>query len=484
MYLCIVVEQASQTFSQVVLHGYFVSTSISCKALLISAEAISPSLSSRGSGSVAGRKFFTSSSFNDGQGGFTRGISPTQGRAASSSLASNQGGSPDAGSATQDTLGGRPAGSRTLPEEDSYLQSTQASQGSLDTNQDLAIGSARSISSQSELTQEATGVSYTKPLSDVVPDSAAELAQPVGSTAGTTAGTSAISSLPPSAGWGAAPSEPSPTPVHTPAPTPAATQQPAETPASDPYQHGSLGFAETVPDQSPSTPHGTCRSHSPITHESELAHSLPDGHRQESIPDEMAQDRSSEHKPAAASVPSQDAFTERSFGPATDGAASQSVVEAPGHVEEQEPQMQQADVGQTAQDGFAAQAFEQPKQRAQRDQIEEPVYQAQGTESAPTLQHGFDKGSVQEPAQLEQVAEPMYTAQGAGAVSTKQDRQPGFSDDVFAQFSPLTSRSNQSQSANPFAPATAASPVAQEPVLESAQPAEPSMKVWQVCPMV
>ena len=468
-------------------------------ALLLSAEPISPSLSSRGSESVAGRKFFTGSSLNDGQGGFTQGTSPTQGRAASSSLASNQGGSPFAGGATHDTLGIRPAGSRALPEEDSYLQSTQASQGSIDTNRDLAIGSTGSISNQSELTQEATGMSHTQSLSDGGPDSAAELAQPVSSTAGTTAGTSAMSSLPPSASWGAAPPDPNRHPAHTPAPTPAVTQEPAETAGSNPYQHSSVGLADTVPEQSSGTACGAIDGHSPITHAAELAHSLPETSRQVSIPGETAQDGLSGHsvEPAAASL--QDAFTEHSFEPAAatvpsqggfsqaattaaqshDGAANQSVVEGPGHAEEQELPMQQAGLGQTAQDGFAAQALEQPTQPAQHGQVDEPVYQAQGAEDAQALHLGFAEDSMQEPAQHEQVAEPAYTAQGAVAAPTVQDRQTGFSDDIFAQFSPLSSRSKPSQQANPFAPATVTSPVAQEPVLESAQPVEPSMKVWQ-----
>ena len=462
----------------------------------MSAEPISPSLSSWGSGSVGGRKFFTGSSFNEGQGGFTQGISPTQGRAASSSLASHQGGSPFAGRATHETLGIRPAGSRTLPEEDSYLQSTQASQGSFDTNRDLAISGTGSISNQSELTQEAAGVSYTQPLSDGVPDSAAELAQPVGSTAGMTAGTSAISSLPPSASWGAAPREPSPTP----APTHTTTQQPAETAASNPYQHSSVDFADTVPVQSFGTADGAQDGHSRTTHETEVAHSLPDTNRQVPIPNATVQDGFSEHsfEPAAASVPLQDAFTEHSLEPANatvplqggasqaattaaqphDGVANQTVVEAPGHAGEQEPQMQHAGLDQTAQGGFAAQAFEQPDQRAQRDQIDEPVHQAQGTETAQTLQHGFDEDSVQKPAQLEQVSEPADTAQGAGAVPTAQHRQAGFTDDIFAQFSPLTGRNNQGQPGKPFALATVASPIAQEPMLESAQPVEPSTQVW------
>ena len=514
---------------------------MSGKALLMSAEPISPSLSSQGSGSVAGRKFFTGSSFNDGQGGFTQGISPTQGRAASGSLASNQGGSPFAGGATHDTLGIRQAGSRTLPEEESYLQSTRASQGSIDTNRDLAIISTGSVGNQSELTKEATGMSYTQPLSDGVSDSAAELAQPVSSTAGTTAGTSAMSSLPPSASWGAAVPEPSPTPAYTRAPTPAVTQQPAEAPASEPYQHSSVGLADTVPEQSSSTAYGEHDGYSPITHEAEVTHFLPDTNRQGSIPNEMIQDGFSGHsdEPAAASLPLQDAFTEQGFEPATttvpsqggfsqaattavqphDGGlatqsdaftehsfepaatavpsqggfsqaattaaqphggalANQSVVEAPGHAEEQELQMQQAGLGQTAQAGFAAQDLEQPTQRAQHGQVEESVYQAQGADSAQALQHGFAEDSMREPAQLEQVAESAYTAQGAAAVPAVQDRQAGFSDDIFAQFSPLTNRSSPSQQANPFA--TVASPVAQEPVLESAQPVEPSMKVWQL----
>lgn len=456
----------------------------------MSAEPISPSLSSWGSGSAGGRKFFTGSSFNEGQGGFTQGISSTQGRAASSSLASHQGGSPFAGSATHETLGIRPAGSRTLPEEDSYLQSTRASQGSFDTNRDLAISGTGSISNQSELTQEAAGVSYTQPLSDGVPDSAAELAQPVGSAAGMTAGTSAISSLPPSASWGAAPREPSPTP----APTHTTTQQPAETAASYPYQHSSVDFADTVPVQSSGTADGAHDGHSPTTHETEVAHSLPDTNRQVPIPDATVQDGFSEHsfEPAAASVPLQDAFTEHSFEPANatvplqggasqaattaaqphDGVANQTVVEAPAHAGEQESQMQHAELDQTAQDGFAAQAFEQPDQR------DEPVHQAQCTANAQTLQHGFAEDSVQEPAQLEQSAEPADTAQGAGAVPIAQHCQAGFTDDIFAQFSPLTGRNNQSQPAKPFAPATVASPVAQEPMLESAQPVEPSTQVW------
>ena len=452
----------------------------------MSAEPISPSLSSRGSGSAAGRKFFTAASFNDGQGGFTQGIGPTQGRAASSSLASNQGGSPVADGATHDNQGMHPAGSRALGEEESYLQSTQASQGSMDPNRDLAVGSIGSISNQSELTNRASGMSHTQPLSsEGVPESAVELAQPVDSTAGTPAGTAAMSSLPPSASWGAGPD-----PSSTPAPTPAATQQPAGPLASE---HSFGGVAETMPEHSSSTRYDAQSSHLPITPEAGVAESLPEADRQGAVSGEVVHDGfnqdSFEH--GVAPVTPQEAFSEHSFEPASvtvpslagpseaaaqphGGAADQSAVQAPYHAEQQVPQTQPAGLDQTAQDSFAAQAVEKPTQRNQA------IDQAQGAGGAQMPQAGFGEGSMQEPAQHEPVAESASTAQRAVAAPVAQDGQAGFTDDVFAQFSPLTNRSRQGQQANPFASATAVSPVAQEPVLESVQPVEPSMQVWQV----
>lgn len=453
---------------------------------LMSADPISPSLSSRGSGSAAGRKFFTGTSFNDGQGGFTQGIGPAQGRAASSSLASNQGGSPFADSATHETQGIQSVGSRALGEEDSYLQSTQASQGSMDTNRDLAVGS---IGNQSELTNRASGMSHTQPLSpDEVPDSAAELAQPADSTAGMPAGTAAMSSLPPSASWGAAPDS-SPTP----APTPAVTQQPADTPTNE---HSVGGITETMPEHFSSTHYAAQSAHSPITSDAEVTQSLPEAERQEVGSGEVVHDgfnqQSFEH--GAAPEPPQDAFSEHSsFEPASaavpslagssqaaaqphGGAADQNAVEAPYHAEQQQLlQTQPAGLDQTAQDSFAPQAVEQP---TLHDQAVEPMNQAQGAGGAQTPHPGFAEDTMQEPAQHEQVAESASTAQRAVAAPVAQDGQAGFTDDVFAQFSPLTSRSRQSQQANPFASATAVSPVAQE--LESVQPVEPSVQVWQL----
>lgn len=454
------------------------------------ADPISPDLSSRGSGSAAGRKFFTGASFNEGQGGFTQGIGPAQGRAASSSLASNQGGSPVADGAAHDTQGIQPAGSRALGEEDSYLQSTQASQGSMDPNRDLTVGSIGSISNQSELTNRASGMSHTQPLSqEEVPDSAGELAQPADSTAGMPAGTAAMSSLPPSASWGAAP-DPSPTPART----TAVTQQPADTLASE---HSVGGLAEAMPEHSSSTHYSAQGLHSPNTHEGEVAQSMPQSDRQEAVSGMVVQDGFDQHSfaPGTAPVTPQDAFSEHSSfepvsatvpslggtsqaaAPPYDGAADQNVVEAPYHAEQQALQTQPAGLHQTAQDSFAAQALESP---TQRDQAVEPVNQAQGAVGAQTPQAGFGEDSVREPAQHEQVAESASTAQRAVPAPLAQDGQAGFTDDVFAQFSPLTSRSRQSQQANPFASATVVSPVAQEPVVESVQPVEPSMQVWQL----
>ncbi|KAL0054820.1 hypothetical protein WJX82_002841 [Trebouxia sp. C0006] len=98
-------------------------------------EPLSPSLGSRGSGTAAARTYFTTP--HDQQGGFTLGTSPSQGRAATSS--------PFSATTTfrgphSETLGSA-RGSGVLPEEDSYQQSTRASQGSIDTNRDN-LGSA------------------------------------------------------------------------------------------------------------------------------------------------------------------------------------------------------------------------------------------------------------------------------------------------------------------------------------------------------
>ena len=571
------------------------------KAFVMTVEPMSPSLSSRGSGSAAGRKFFAGSSFNDGQGAFTQGISPTPGRAASSSLASNQGGSPFAGSIAYETLGLNPAGSRTLPEENSHLQSTRASQGSIDMNRDLAIGSVGSMGNQAELTNELSGVSHAQPLSAGVgvQDSVAELAQPDGSTTGVTAGSSALSTLPPSASWDSAP-DPSPTPVHTSPPTSAVTELPAETLVSEPYQQqSSAGFAETEPESS-NNAYSAQGVHPPVTQGAEVGQALPDANIQMSASNEAAQDAFSKHSfdagtaglapqdgtsehsfmESTAAVPPQDGFGQPATTavPLLDDVATQSVVETPGQyaqlddAEEKLYPAQQAGLDQTAQDGFAAQGSEQPTQLAQSDRGGEPAYQAQGVASAQTSQHGLGADSIQELAQHEQVVEPAYIAQGAGSALTSQHgfgedstlepaheeqiaepakvagsaqssqhafgegiiqepalreqlqepaytaqsavaatmaqdavatpsaqdvmapqtqgRQAGFGDDIFAQFSPLASRSNQSQQANsfgqqanPFAHATVVSPVAQEPVLEITQPVEPSMKVRQLLVM-
>lgn len=512
----------------------------------LSAEPISPSLSSRGSGSMAGRRYFAGSSFNEGQGGFTQGVSPTQGRASSSNLASNQGGSPFGGSSAYGNQGMTPQGSRTLPEEDSYLQSTRASQGSIDTNRNFALGSVGSLGNQSELTNESSGISHSRGVSGSLPESAAELTLPGGSAAGVVAGSSAISSLPPSASWGSAPAQPSslptPTPTYTPPITPSTlAEQLGET------LLGEEAYTEAQPESKmpTQTMHGVKEVHHPTAQGTGFDQNLPDSYsNRQSAADVTAQDGFADYnsKTTAASPhddsmagfddqsfeqPAEQAQREQQFEsavqapeaglgqtvqadfsdqgfeeptqhalheqvtepaftaqqpglgqPSQEGFADHSFGQPPEHTRHQqvtEPAFtaQQPGLGQTSQEGFADQSFEQPAQHAQH----EPIYQTEGTVLDQTSQQGFDAFKTEQPAQHAQqkVTGPAYTAQDTVTAPAVQDSQPGFNDDAFAQFSPFAKKG--SEQANPFGQASAASPVAQEPVLTSVLPTETSVKV-------
>ena len=472
-----------------------------CVALAF-AEPISPGLSSRGSGSVGGRRYFSGSTFNEGQGGFTQGVSPTQDRASSSNLASNQGGSPFSGSNAYGSQAMTSQGSRTLPEEDSYLQSTRASQGSIDTNRDFALGSVGSLGNRSELTNEPSEVRHLRGFSGSLPESAAELTLPGGTTPGAAAGSSAISSLPPSASWGSAPAQPSslptPTPTYTPPITPPTlAEQLAETNLSEEV------CQEAQPEFNSSTQseHGTKEIHAPTAQGTGFDQTLPDtDSNRQSAADVTAQDGVADYNSEIAAAPAYDGSRagfgdesfEQQFKPAVQapgaglgqtaqaGFADQAFEEPTQHAQREQGSesaflTQQPGLGQTAQEGFADQSFEQPTQHAQSEQISEPVYQTEGPRFDETSQQGF---AASKPEQHAQQGVKGYTAQDTMASPAVQDSESGFNDDAFAQFSPFAKKG--SQQANPFGQDSVASPVAQAPVLQSSLPSESSVKVWHL----
>lgn len=138
-------------------------------------EPLSPSGQSRGLESPS-KRFFTEGTSRDPQGGFTQGSGPSQGRAA-------------AGSPFSSSFRPAPAeslGSGALAEDTTPPPSIQASQGSVESNRDLNLGSVGSIGNQSELNHELNSASQTQGLSAALPVSAANLAQTGVSTAGVT----------------------------------------------------------------------------------------------------------------------------------------------------------------------------------------------------------------------------------------------------------------------------------------------------------
>ena len=376
---------------------------------LCCAEPISPSLSSRGSESAAARKYFAGASFNDGQGGFTQGVSPTYTRATSSGLASHPGSSPLAGG----TAGATSQSSRTLPEEDSYLQSTRASQGSLDTNRDFALRSLGSLGNQSGLTNEHSGISHTR---DPSVGSAAELVHSSSITPGVTAGSSAISSLPPSASWGSAPIQaltpPTPIPAYTP-------------PATSPSLASDSGVR-------PGEPH----SSSEATYSTQNAFPTP---VQDDTFEQALAETDSNHIPAGGAS-AQHGFTSDKLEPSFSDAAAQGGFASQGYLNtsaqhaQHESEYPAQEAGQISLDhdkgDLAHGRFEPPAQHTQREHVSEPAYQAQGAGLDQPAQDDFTDQAFFQPAQREQHLEPEYQAQNAGLDQSAQDN---FGDQAFSQ---------------------------------------------------
>ena len=411
---------------------------LSDNALFCDAEPLSPSLGSRGSGTAAARTYFTTP--HDQQGGFTLGTSPSQGRAATSS--------PFSATTTfrgpySETLGSA-RGSGVLPEEDSYQQSTRASQGSIDTNRDN-LGSAGSLGAQSELNNELNLASQTRGLSGALPQSAANLAQTGVSLPGTphdishamTGGSAAgvtgvvtegvpvvsapLSSAPPSANWG------SYTPSIT--PTTTATQQEYEYGQGDnkPY-HEVASLSQELPAQ----------------HEVDSG-SQSFAAQQEYAPELSAQSAyTSQETPARldsdlTSFEPSNAYLTQATGPASEPLEHDTVVPTSSIARD------------TGRDMAAAAA-------PQYETSVPPVYSAQGSqygEPAFETQHGQGLDSFAQPAPAQSSA----TAHESVISPVAQDNQAGFGEDAFAQFSPFGHKAKQQSS--PFGQQAEAQPRAQ-----------------------
>jgi len=430
-------------------------------------------LGSRGSGTAAARTYFTSP--HDQQGGFTLGTSPSQGRAATSS--------PFSATTTfrgphSETLGSA-RGSGVLPEEDSYQQSTRASQGSIDTNRDN-LGSAGSLSAQSELNNELNLASQTRGLSGALPESAANLAQtgvssaggPHGishaMTAGSTAGVTGVvtegvpvvsaplSSAPPSANWGSAVSY-----TLSITPTTTATQQESDQGDNKPY-HEVASLSQELPAQ----------------HEVNSG-SQSYAAQQEYEPEPSAQSAyTNQESPAErdldlTSFEPSNAYSAQVTGPASEPLEHDAVVPTSSIARD------------TGHDTAAAAA-------PQYETFVPPVYSAQGSqygEPAFETQHGQGLDSFAQP----HPAQSSTTAHESAISPVAQDNQADFGDDAFAQFSPFGHKAKQQSS--PFGQQAEAQPraqagfVGQEVPLEvsaqralSGQPAFGSLPVHEDAP--
>lgn len=403
------------------------------------AEPLSPSLGSCGSGAAAARTYFTSP--HDQQGGFTLGTSPSQGRAATSS--------PFSATTTfrgphSEILGSAP-GSGVLPEEDSYQQSTRASQGSIDTNRDN-LGSAGSISAQSELNNELNLASQTRGLSGALPESAANLAQtgvnlagaPDGishaMTGGSTAGVTAVvtegvpvvsaplTSAPPSANWGSAPSY---TPSIT--PTVTATQQEYGQGDSEPY-HRVAALSQELPAQ----------------------HEVDSGSQSFAAQQEYEPELSAQSAYTCQETPARRDSDLTSFEPSN--AYSTQLTGSASEPLEHDIVVPTSSIARdTGRDTAAAAA-------PQYETSVPTMYSAQGSqygEPAFETQHGQDLDSFAQP----KPAQSSTTAQGSGISPVAQDNQADFGDDAFAQFSPFGHKAQQQTS--PFGQQAEAQPRAQ-----------------------
>ncbi len=405
------------------------------------AEPLSPSLGSRGSGTAAARTYFTTP--HDQQGGFTLGTSPSQGRAATSS--------PFSATTTfrgphSETLGSA-RGSGVLPEEDSYQQSTRASQGSIDTNRDN-LGSAGSPGAQSELNNELNLASQTRGLSGALPESAANLAQTGvssagaphgishamtgGSTAGMTGvGTEGVpvvsaplSSAPPSANWGSASSY---TPSIT--PTTTATQQEYEYIQGDnkPYREVA-SLSQEVPAQHV-VDSGSQSYVAQQEYEPEL--SAQSAYMSQETPVRRDSDLTS-FEPSSA-------YSTQATGPESEPLEHDTVVPSSSTARD------------TGRDVAAAAA-------PQYETSVPTTYSAQGSqhgEPAFETQHGQGLGSFAQP----NPAQSSTTAQDSAISPVAQGNQDGFGDDAFAQFSPFGHKAKQQSS--PFGQQAEAQPRAQ-----------------------
>lgn len=419
----------------------------------ISLIAEARSTGSHVSGSAATRTYFTTP--QDIGSGFTQGTSPTKARATSSS--------PFSATTTfrgpQSESLGSAKGSGALPEEDSYQQSTRASQGSLDTNRDN-LGSVSSISGQVELNNELNFASQTRGLSGALPESAANLAQASISTAGSAAtgtgydtvgGSSAsatavgsegvpvvaapLTNAPPSANWGSATSyEPTIMP-----PTVVATQQEYGSSVSEPYQGGdAFSQVEAAQHEFTSGSQGVSAQQG---YEPELSSQSVNTTQEAPI----GQDSEfSSFEPSSA-------YGAQATGPAS--VASQRETVAPSSFTAEGP----------GRDTAAASEYNTAVPTAYSSQ--------ESTLGAPTSETRYDQG-MDAFAQSQPEGTSTFSAQGATGAPVPQDTSAGFGDDAFAQFSPFGQKAKQQVS--PFGQQAEAQPRSQAGFDGQGVPFEPS----------
>ena len=408
--------------------------------MVVHAEPLSPTVGSRGSESAAAGTYFTGASSRDQQGGFTQGTSLSQGRAGTNS--------PFSATTTFRAPHSESMGSGILPEEESYQQSTRASQGSMDN-----LGSVASIGNQSELNNEINIASQARGLSGALPESAANLAQTGvdttgltgGSTAGMTAGSTAgitrgishgmsgslagetgaatagaplvsapLTSAPPSANWGSAPS-------YTPSVTPVTsyTQQQFEPTLSEPFRQGDS-------------------SSQGISAQQEFE---PEVSAQRTYVDQQGPSK-------------QEAEYE---APGTETYSSQVAVPAAAALEYETPASGTHSAQGTG--AVASQFGDMPafgSSHAQGMTSSELESSLPGSYSAQVSGSGATGGKQSSSgdgfnsfAQTEQPAPSSPATQTASATPVVKDNHAGFGDDAFAQFSPFGQKAKQQ--ANPFA---------------------------------
>ena len=419
--------------------------------ILLIAEA--RSAGSHVSGSATTRTYFTTP--QDTGSGFTQGTSPTKGRATSSS--------PFSATTTfrgphSESLGSA-KGSGVLPDEDSYQQSTRASQGSLDTNRDN-LGSVSSIGGQVELNNELNFASQTRGLSGALPESAANLAQAGVGTAGSTAtgtgydtvgGSSAsatavgsegvpivaapLTNAPPSANWGSATSyEPTIMP-----PTVVATQQEFGSSVSEPYQGGdAFSQEETAQHDFTSGSQGLSAQQG---YEPELS--------SQSV--NTTQEAPAGQDSEVSSFEPSSAYGAQATGPAAVASQRETVVPSSYTAEGPGP------------DTSAAPEYSAVVPTAYSTQ--------ESTLGAPTSDTQYDRG-MDAFAQSQPEATSTFSTQGATATPVAQDTSAGFGDDAFAQFSPFGQKAKQQVS--PFGQQAEAQPTSQAGFDGQEVPFEPS----------